>query len=69
MKVDAYICEACGKMKGETNHWFGLRRHSTLGTIVIISYSNIPEDEMEEFEHVCGAGCLLKRVDALAVTL
>ncbi len=69
MKVVTYKCDACEKVKGETNHWFGVRHHPNLGTVVIISFSKIPEDEMEEFELVCGAGCLLKRVDAMAVAL
>jgi hypothetical protein len=69
MKVVTYKCDACETVKKETNHWFGIRLHRDLGTIVIMPFSKIPEDVMEEFEHVCGGECLLKRVDAMAVAL
>lgn len=63
------VCYQCGKVKGETNHWFGVRLNRDLGTIVIILFSKIPDEEVYNFEHVCGSGCLLKFVDAMAVAL
>ena len=69
MKIVTYKCNACEKVKGETNHWFGVRLHQELGTVVIMPFSKIPPDAMEQFEHVCGAECLLKRVNAMAVAL
>jgi hypothetical protein len=69
MRGVADTCDVCGKVKGETNHWFGVRHHATLGTVVIISFNKIPEDEIGKFQLMCGAGCLLKRVDAMVVAL
>jgi hypothetical protein len=69
MQVVSYLCEVCKKPKGETNHWFGIRLHRELHSIVIFAFSQIPDDQMEQFEHVCGPGCLSKRVDMMAVAL
>ncbi len=42
MKVVTYKCDACAKVKGETNHWFGIRLHRDLGTVVIMPFSKVP---------------------------
>jgi hypothetical protein len=69
MRGLADTCDVCGKIKGATNHWFGFRLHPTLGTLVVIAFSKIPEEEVKLFKLTCGSGCLLKRVSELVVTL
>jgi hypothetical protein len=69
MRTVNFTCNQCTKVKGETNHWFGVRYDSTLKTITIMPFEEIPEELMDKFEHTCGSGCLLKRVDAMVVTL
>lgn len=69
MRGLADTCDTCGKLKGETNHWFGIRMNRDLATVLIMPFSKIPEDQLELFELACGAGCLLKRVSERVVTL
>lgn len=54
-----YTCDVCGKTKGPANHWWRVDFNGikSLGIHPFSSTSERPEDQ-----HLCGEGCVLKRV-------
>lgn len=57
-KLFTFKCDACGKVKGETNHWF----------VILLQPRKIEVLQFEEnwskpgALHVCGSGCAMKRI-------
>jgi hypothetical protein len=51
----AYGCNGCGKVKGETNHWWSI-------LVVADRISLGPFSVAKDCEHYCGAECVQKRV-------
>jgi hypothetical protein len=76
MRIESFVCNVCEKVKGETNHWYGIRLDQ-IGPhhdIVIVSFESalgleLTGDKGWKFEHVCGSECLHKRIDAMLVGL
>lgn len=59
-------CDACGILKGKTNHWYCIRTYSD--RIEVEPY----RDEARGVQHACGRGCMSKLIeralDAMAAT-
>lgn len=57
-KLFTFKCDVCGKVKGETNHWF----------VLLLMPRKIEVLQFEEnwskpgATHVCGSGCAMKRI-------
>lgn len=57
-KLFTFRCDVCGKVKGETNHWF----------VLLLMPRKIEVLQFEEnwskpgALHVCGSGCAMKRI-------
>lgn len=57
-KLFTFKCDVCGKIKGETNHWF----------VLLLMPRKIEVLQLEEnwskagATHVCGSGCAMKRI-------
>lgn len=68
MKEETYKCDGCGKVKGQSNHWFvaSIAQSSEKldGIIVIKSFrwfvQNVPNDR--SWYHYCGHECLFKSI-------
>lgn len=60
-KITKYICDGCGKEKGETNHWFrGSKGNNYQGIKTTwISEWTLEDDNTGMY---CGEACVLKAV-------
>lgn len=69
MKVETYKCDGCGRMKGETNHWWVLMQFfARMPGFQVFAAS--PEAEIEregvyESWDFCGETCLMKKISEL----
>ena len=54
-------CNGCRKVKGESNHWIGIRplgsRQTIMPRIEVLGF----EDSTSADEHYCGPACAVKR--------
>jgi hypothetical protein len=53
-----YICDGCGKVKGEANHWFAALIWDS--AFWIRTWAD--RDKLDSPQHFCGAECVQKRV-------
>ena len=51
-----HVCDICGAVRGETNHWFEVDRS---GTLLVFG----PFVGLRELTQVCGQGCAHKLLD------
>jgi hypothetical protein len=56
-------CDACGKLKQETNHWFVV---SLSGNRISIAGRDY-QDDASNFYDCCGEACVLRKVSELIV--
>lgn len=64
MIVTQFKCDQCGAIRQDSNHWFVVGQ-SNGGEMLLTNWNpNIAQHD--EAQHICGAGCLLKVVDAWA---
>lgn len=62
-KSEVYICDGCGKQKGEVNHWWMINAGSLRFGLSLLQF----EEEMAKlpnYKHYCGRECALKAVSA-----
>lgn len=56
-----YTCDECGKVKGETNHWF---RALTEGRSIVFTPWDepigYPDDKDRPERHLCGHACAIQ---------
>lgn len=61
MKIQPYKCDSCGKLKGETNHWWLLR----MGTESVHLYvwattvGEVTPDAGNWVKHICSQACAI----------
>jgi hypothetical protein len=60
----SYTCDACGKKKAETNHWF-IAEQTSVGLHIHTWEWAVRECQLDEDDtnHLCGQGCVHKFVD------
>lgn len=56
MRASVYICDICGTVKGETNHWFSAYGADRIGCLTIGGF------EERNGIHLCGEACVQKWV-------
>lgn len=62
MEFTSYKCDECGKVKGESNHWFWCARVPG-PRFVVAAWDCVncdPSVEIVEVKHLCGMGCAVK---------
>jgi hypothetical protein len=72
VKQEIYKCDVCGKIKGETNHWYAVRLEKSCKPdfLLVKTFKNVLSTEASvDYDHICGSECLHKRVDAMLVAL
>jgi len=57
-----YTCDQCGRVKGETNHWFAIQEMGTRSTLMPTFRLMGFGDSGSEFIHLCGEACVMARV-------
>jgi hypothetical protein len=57
MKIDSYKCDGCGKMKGETNHWWLIEFESGIFT-VFCWLANVAQHARAK--HICSQACAIR---------
>lgn len=50
-------CDGCGKIKGETNHWYAINKVEN--KLVIMPYT---ENRAKRYPVLCGQECLVKSI-------
>ena len=59
-QITAYLCDVCGKQRGESNHWFRASLiQRTRFVIVFWDQQLLLANEDTEI-HICGLGCATK---------
>jgi hypothetical protein len=58
MEFISFKCDECGKVRGESNHWFWLL--NLPGRCVIGEWGAPIRDENAKPQHLCGIGCAVK---------
>lgn len=59
-KVTTYVCDGCGRQRGESNHWWQVFIGGHAGDTSLIICPMRNEDTQNVF---CGAECVHKEVD------
>ena len=62
-----YRCnnKQCNKIKGESNHWIGIRSKGSRPTILPVYELRSFEDCGSDDEHYCGPACAIKRLSEI----
>lgn len=64
MEFHGIKCDICGKEKGESNHWYvAITGAPAQPGIAFGPIDSIISDPTVKREHICGQGCLHKRLD------
>ncbi len=58
-----YVCDGCGAVKGETNHWYSVAQGTGVFTVRPWSFA----DKLDERSHFCGASCVQKALSKFLV--
>ena len=65
--LNTYTCDCCGKLKGETNHWFIFRLDLTSApgaqNRIVITPFDDHIIEPDNANHLCGRECVQKIVE------
>lgn len=61
MKSSTFHCEICSRQRGAVNHWFVFFPVKS-GRVMFQSFDGKAEHR-KDVDHICGQGCLLKRID------
>ena len=57
-----WTCDQCGRVKGETNHWFAIRAQGTgIPVIPVLKLIRFMDASVDDI-HLCGEGCVIARV-------
>ena len=63
-EIRTYVCDVCGKQKGEANHWWKILR--VPGPRITVLPIDLPKrDEQAAEFHVCGCECVNRKVSEL----
>lgn len=58
------FCDVCGKQKGEVNHWLMAYTDVQSASLTILRWdAKAFASEGNEFWHLCGAECVVKKVN------
>lgn len=60
MRAETIICDSCGVVKKETNHWFTME----MGQALVIRPSHMPVTPGTDrtILDICGSACVIKKV-------
>lgn len=64
MKITTYECDVCGTVKQKSNHWFTYNATSGFVGVHIYQWHQKHVD-LEGVKHLCGIGCVTKKVNEL----
>lgn len=63
MKVESYKCDGCGKMKGETNHWWIMYASRDLDNAPMFQIYTWPSGTPSDgVKHICSQECAIKTI-------
>jgi hypothetical protein len=66
MKIDSYKCDGCGKMKGETNHWWLIMIQGAAMQMLPWQMAPNPDahgsDNARVFQHICSQACAIRLI-------
>jgi hypothetical protein len=57
VKVDSFVCDACGQAKGQTNHWHKFTAHPDQ-----FSVTDWHGSDYTNTLHLCSDSCVVKTV-------
>jgi len=58
----SFLCDVCGKTRGEANKWFIATVNRDESTYISQSFHSATREEIESADfHLCGAGCASKK--------
>ena len=61
-EVKQYVCDVCGAVKGETNHWYQIRRLEALHLYRWDFGGECREELSGERLHLCGQACVIRKI-------
>lgn len=62
MQKTSYVCDVCGAVKKEANHWWGIRLYGS-EEMRLYRWGSYPASASGKISHLCGRACVGRKIE------
>lgn len=62
MIIEQVVCDGCGALKGDANHWFAVESTVDDKGLTLWPIDEVPDADASTVKHLCGTQCALKYI-------